>query len=1277
MLMRLYRSTSGKYSFEECFYIDFASAPEPQQIELLKWLLTEPLTTVTDEPCFKNCEVVEIGPRLSVETPFSSNAVAICSSMGLSVRRIEKSARYRRGPGLGISSEMTKDEIVQQYLDRMTQTVYPSALMTFDSGIEPEKVSIVPLIERGESALREANKMLGLGMDDWDIAYYTKLFQRLGRNPTNVELFQIGNANSEHSRHWFFRGIHVIDGKEMPESLMDVVREPWKRNVGNSITAFKDNSSVMRGVEVLAFAPTKQGQPSPLGVAQVLQHLTATAETHNHPTLIAPFPGAETGAGGRIRDSRAVGRGGLVHAGLAGYCVGNLRIPGFLIPGEEIGGEFNRRTATPVEILIRGSDGISDYGNKIGEPLLGGFTRAFGQIFNGKRREFRKPVLYSAGFGRINDAHVKKHEPETGMLIVRIGGPAYRIGVGGGSASSMIHGRQDEELDFKSVQRGNAEMENRVNRVIQACAEMGTENPIESIHDQGAGGPSNVLTELMEPVGGKIDIHKITVGDATMSILEIWVAEYQEGYGLLIRPANIRVFKSICKRERVNCEVLGEITGDGNIIVHDSADGTTPVNLSLKEILGELPRKRFESDRPHVELQPFVIPEGLTVEEALRRVFLLLQVGSKGFLMRKVDRSVTGLVARQQCCGPTQVPVADAAVTADGYFGLTGVVSALGEQPIKILIDPKKGARMAVTEMLTNLASVRIAKLSDVKCRANWMWAAKRPGEGALLYEAAVAMRDFMIQLGIAIDGGKDSLSMATQVDDTLVVSPGELVIMGYAPVPDITKVATPDLKGSGCLGFINLGGPYARLGGSALAQALGQVGDETPDVDDLNGASCLASAFAAVQELIERGLITAYHDVSDGGLITAVVEMCIAGNRGARLCYNTNIDIFAALFAEEAGMLFEYAPKSRAKIARVMKKHSVVWDSSRNQIGVVDKEMGGSLRVRSVREKWLDAPITKLRQWWEATSTTLEKLQANRETVEAESKTHGEARTVPYHLSFTPKASSMRKSYHPKVAIIREEGTNGDREMAAACYIAGFEPWDITMSDLLDGRVTTLDDMRGVIFPGGFSFADAFGSAKGWAGPIRFNPRVSEIFDRFYDRPDTFSLGVCNGCQLMANIGWLPWRGISEDAQPRLVLNKSGRFESRWASVKVLPSPSILMRGMEGSVLGIHIAHGEGRLLFPDPQIAEQIRKRQLVPLVYVDTEGKATEEYPYNPNGSPEGWTALCSPDGRHLAMMPHPERSFLKWQWPWMPAKFRNLEASPWLQVFQNAYDWCKHT
>lgn len=1251
MLIRLYRRLSGQFDFEECFYFEFAKAPEPSELSLLIWLIKGPCEVVRYDPYIH--EVVEVGPRLSVETPFSSNAVGICRSMGIPVLRIEMSTRYWA----------EKPDLIK--IDPLTQEIYPEPLVTFGLGQDPEPVLNIPILTDGEKALAAANIILGLGMDTGDIEYYTQMFQQLGRNPTDVELFQIGNGNSEHSRHHFFRGIQVIDGVEMPDSLMDIVKAPWKANRCNSLVAFHDNSGVIMGDEVLMLQPSKPGQPSSFHFFPVYLHKTITAETHNHPTLIAPFPGANTGSGGRIRDNRAVGRGGQTHAGLAGYAVGNLYIQGYKIPGENIGGEKVASHASPLEILLQGSDGVSDYGNKIGEPLIGGFTRSFGQIINGARREFRKPVLYSAGVGRLDDRHLTKRNPDQGMHIVRIGGPAYRIGVGGGSASSMVQGTNTAELDLKSVQRGNPEMENRVNRVIQACAELGAKNPIESIHDQGAGGPSNVLTELMEPAGGRVDIRKITVGDKTMSVLEIWVAEYQEGYGMLILPENLEVFQAICERERVNCEVLGEITGDGNVTVMDSSDSTTPVNLSLASILGDVPRKRFSSDRKPSNLPDFPTPFKYPISKLLEMVLKLPGVGSKRFLTTKVDRSVTGLVAQQQCCGPKQVPVADVAVTADGFFGFTGVATAIGEQPIKMLIDPAAGARMAVAEMLTNLASAGISELEEVKGRANWMVAAKLPGEGAVLYDAAIAMRDIMLQLGIAIDGGKDSLSMATRIGDESIVSPAELVVLGYAPVPDITKIVTPDFKGDGLIGFIDLGMGKNRLGGSALAQAFGQVGNDTPDIDD---PDLLRRAFEAIQKLVHEGLITAYHDRSDGGLITTLVEMCIAGNCGARVHLETD-EIIPELFSEEAGMVFELHPEDLSKVREVLHEYGI----EAKWIGKTYKDYL-LLDLLNNGVLFQGKHLTTLREWWESTATELELLQANPEMVRQEVDSFAQESVIPYHLSFTPRRIPSQES-GPKVAILREEGTNGDREMAAACMAAGLDPWDITMSDLLSGRVTTLDDFKGLIFPGGFSYADVFGSAKGWAGQILFTQHLRDLFNRFYDREDTFSLGVCNGCQLMANIGWLPFKGIPEPHQPRFVHNTSGRFESRWVGVKVLPSPSILMSGMEGSVLGIHVAHGEGRLLFPRPQIAEDIRRQQLVPLAYVNVNGNPTEAYPYNPNGSPEGWTALCSPDGRHLAMMPHPERCFLPRQWSWMPEEWRaTMKVSPWLQMFQNARTWC---
>jgi phosphoribosylformylglycinamidine synthase len=587
MLMQLYRQIED--GIEQCLYVETSEPFTREEVDRIAWLAAETFepTQTRFESFLTPRHVLEIGPRLNVETPFSSNAVAICHAMGLTkVTRIEQSRRYP------LSDSVTEEVIVVSHLDRMTQVIYREPLTTFDSNLSPQPVRIISILECGDIALRELNSELGLGMDDWDIAFYVDLFKRCARNPTDVELFQIGNANSEHSRHWFFRGKLVIDGHEMPASLFEMVRAPL-RAIGNSnsVLAFRDNAGVIRGHEVSAFISEHPGRPARLIRKDGVWHITCTAETHNHPTFVAPYSGAETGAGGRIRDNTAPGRGAMPLAGVAGYCVGNLFLPDYQISGEAIGGEDLVRYASPTRVLIEGSNGVSDYGNRFGEPLIGGFTRTFGQIVNGERREFRKPILYSGGVGRIQAIHSEKNRPEVGMLVIRIGGPAYRIGVGGGSASSMMHGANTEDLDFNSVQRGNAEMENRANRVIRMCIEMGDENPIESIHDQGAGGPSNVLTELLEPVGGRIDIRAIVLGDRTMSVLEIWSAEYQEGYGLLVRAERREEFQSICERERVKCEIVGEITGDGHVTVIDSENGTTPVHLNLEQILTGIPQK--------------------------------------------------------------------------------------------------------------------------------------------------------------------------------------------------------------------------------------------------------------------------------------------------------------------------------------------------------------------------------------------------------------------------------------------------------------------------------------------------------------------------------------------------------------------------------------------------------------------------------------------------------------------------------------------------------------
>lgn len=1268
MICHFYRLITR--NLEYCFYVETSDFLTPEEFSILRWLISETFEPQNfgENPFLKGkSSVIEIGPRLNFETAFSTNAVAICHACGLKkITRVERSRRYI------VPLLADRSKFIEEHHDRMTECVYPEPLKTFETGMVPEKVYTILLVEKGIDALREFNEKMGLGMDEWDINYYYNLFANvIGRNPTNVECFQLAQANSEHSRHWFFKGKLIIDGIEMPQTLLQVIKSTLKANPSNSIIAFKDNSGGIMGYEIKTIIPEKPGFCSPFSREKVTYHFIFTAETHNFPCGVAPFPGAETGTGGRIRDIQATGRGGLVVAGTAGYCTGNLNITGYPIPGEDSKFTYPSNLALPLKVLIGESDGASDYGNKFGEPVIQGFTRTFGlRLPNDERREWVKPIMFSGGIGQIDDRHTEKEKPQPGMLIVQVGGPAYRIGIGGGSASSMIQSKERKELDFNAVQRGNAEMEQKMNRVVRACIEMGDKNPILSIHDQGAGGPCNVLTELVEPAGGKIEIRNIQVGDKTLSVLEIWGAEYQERNAFLILPEHLDEFKEICQREKVNCEVLGEITGDGRIVVHDGRDGTTPVNLELSKILTNIPQKTFKLERVQKKLIPLKLPSNLSIERALKLIFKLPSVGSKGFLVRKVDRSVTGLIARQQCCGPLQLPVSDVAVVAQSHFGLSGAAISIGEQPLKILINPEAGARMAVGEALTNMIWALISDITHIKCSVNWMWAAKLPGEGAELWDAAISLSRLMIDLGIAADGGKDSLSMAAKVESEIVKAPGEVVISMYAPMPDITKVITPDIKRPGVskLMMVDLAKGKRRLGGSALAQAFGQIGNQSPDVED---SFLLVRAFKAIQKLIGEGLILAGHDISDGGLVTTLAEMALSGNCGIMVNLPQDIEIISQLFAEELGLVLEYLPDHEALISDTLKDFDVPFRilGSSTKTHRVAIYQGGRIK--------LSINIRTLLSWWESTSDKIEEHQMNQELARKQRRTH--SRSGPkYHLSFQPKDTPqevLSVKEKPKVAIVREEGSNGDREMASSFFLAGFEPWDVTMTDLLNGKIS-LDEFRGVAFVGGFSYGDVLDSSKGWAGIIRFNPKLHKMFDYFYNRPDTFSLGVCNGCQLMALLGWVPWKDIPEVKQPRFIYNPSGRFESRWVTVRVLESPSIMLKGMEDSILGIWVAHGEGRLHFPDRKILSKVLSRHLAPIVYVDDAGISTDKYPFNPNGSPLGITALCSPDGRHLAMMPHPERTFLLWQWPWMPEEWKsNLEASPWLQMFQNAREWCK--
>ncbi len=1224
-VFQLYRRVTDRKSW--CFNVETSRALTNEEIKTLRLILAEGfiLETVSTTPVLEGKRVIEIGPRLNFATAWSANMVSICQAAGLdSICRIERSRR------LLVPEDEDLDQFIASHHDRMTECVYPTPLQSFDTGVLPEAVYEVDLMAKGIAAF---DSLPGISMDERDRnLYYDYFVNKQQRNPTIIEIMDLNNANSEHSRHGFFRGKQIIDGKEQPSSLFSMVKETLAVNPKGTKIAFKDNSSAVAGYHLTTLQPQKPGKPSPLVRVEVDFNPLLTAETHNFPTGVAPFPGAETGTGGRIRDVLGTGRGAFVMAGTAGYCVGNLDIPDYAQPWEKKLPTPDN-LATGLEIEIAASNGASDYGNKFGEPLIAGFTRSFDLRINQERWGFLKPIMFTGGIGQLDDRHIEKADAKKGMVIIQVGGPAYRVGFGGGAASSMMQGENESGLDFNAVQRGDAEMEQKMSRVVRACCEMGAQNIIDVIHDQGAGGPANVLKELVEHAGGRVEIRNIQVGDPTMSVLEIYVAEYQEREGFLVRPENVDQFRSICDREKVNCEILGEVTGDLRFIVHDSQNNTTPVDIHIPSLLGEMPQKSFADNRSQQKRLALTLPENITVEDAVEKVLRLLSVGSKRFLTNKVDRAVTGLVAQQQCCGPLQLTVANLAVVAQSHLGHTGIASSIGEQSIKMLVNPAAGARMAVGEALTNLVWAKIEDIRQIKCSANWMWAPKLQGEGAALYDACEAMVELMKIVGIAVDGGKDSLSMATKVGDELVKSPRELVISTYAAMPDIRRKITPDIKefGSSLL-YVDLGQGKTRLGGSALAHTLGQIGDESPDVE--NGI-LLKNAFLAVQKCLDNNLLLAGHDRSDGGLITTLLEMAFSGNCGLKVELFDNASAIKALFNEELGLVLECKNEKKDAVVASFQQYSIpvtVIGQTKQEQEIIICHNGRTVLNRNMPE---------LRHIWEETSYQLERLQMCPELADEERK-------------------NIKK--------------RKDREMSAAFALAGFEPWDICMNDLLAGRIE-LASFRGLAAVGGFSYADVPESAKGWAATIVFNKKMKTMFDDFYNRPDTFSLGVCNGCQLFALLGWVPGFTIPPERQPRFIHNRSGRFESRWTTVKVQQSPSIMFKEMTGLVFGIHVDHGEGLLHFPDEDVYTRVRAGHQAPLVYVDDNGKATESYPFNPNGSPDGLAALCSADGRHLALMPHPERVFLPWQAHYLPEKLKNLDASPWLKMFQNARAWCE--
>ncbi|EDW63604.1 phosphoribosylformylglycinamidine synthase [Drosophila virilis] len=1320
---------------ERCYHLEYDHeiCRFPLALEhLLRWLVRQPLQRICSLNEQTRLELndaelemlVEIGPRFNFSTPYSTNCVNIFQNLGYTeVRRMESSIRYLLTFGRAATREVVS--FVALLGDRMTHCQYTAANMpreSFDEQLPAQLAAwhYVPMMAQGRAALEEINQELGLAFSDYDLDFYYKLFsQTLKRDPTTVELFDCAQSNSEHSRHWFFRGRMVYEGQELPSTLIDLIMDTQRNTNPNNTIKFSDNSSAIVGFEHDALQPREIGAPGIVEVRSVRSDLIFTAETHNMPTAVAPFSGATTGTGGRLRDVQGVGRGGLPIAGTAGYCVGALHIPGYSQPYEPVGLKYPGSFAPPLQVLIEASDGASDYGNKFGEPLISGFTISYGLYNAGQpntktREEYVKPIMFSGGLGTMPAAMRQKMTPKRGQLLAKIGGPVYRIGVGGGAASSVeVQGSGDAELDFNAVQRGDPEMENKLNRVVRACIELGALNPILAIHDQGAGGNGNVLKELVEPdfAGAIIFSEEFKLGDPTITALELWGAEYQENNAILCKPQDRELLEKICARERCPISFVGVVTGDGRVTLVEHAApndmeqallpearksyGAAPFDLELTHVLGDMPKRTYELKSVMNPCKPLQLPADIQLTDALERVLSIVAVGSKRFLTNKVDRCVGGLIAQQQCVGPLQAPLSDYALTTVSHFSTAGIATSIGTQPIMGLISPQNMAHMCVAEALSNLVFVKITEMADIKCSGNWMWAAKLSGEGYKMYQACLALSKVLQELRIGIDGGKDSLSMAAKVDGEVIKSPGTLVLSTYAPCPDVHVRVTPDLKGpargkASALLWINIE-RSARLGGSALAQAYAQQGETTPNMEQ---TQVLTEAFELTQSLLGERLLLAGHDVSDGGLIVCLLEMAIGGLSGLQLDIQeaaagiTDYDAVSGtigvnmclLFSEECGWVLEiYADQLESVRARFQAANVPNYYLGQTHGFGLDT---AQVLVKNGDNTLLSEPLLQLYKQWERTSYELEKLQANVECAQSEydSLNYRQAPQYRAPAQLQSELTLKRCVQTVRVAVLREEGVNSEREMMASLLRAKFEVHDVTMSDLLAGT-TNLSQYRGLVFPGGFSYADTLGSAKGWAANILHNALLKPQFEAFKMREDSFSLGICNGCQLMTLIGYVGSVKATDKTPvlPALALlhNRSKRFECRWSTVRIPPSRAIMLSNMHDLVLGCWVAHGEGRFAFQREELLNQLHDEHLVTLQYVDDEGAPTELYPMNPNGSPRGIAGICSPDGRHLALMPHPERCSAMYQWPYVPHDF-NVPAtqveSPWQLMFNNAYKWC---
>ncbi|MEI6860206.1 MAG: phosphoribosylformylglycinamidine synthase [Shewanella sp.] len=1213
-----------------------------------------------------------VTPRAGTISPWSSKATDIAHNCGLNkVKRLERGiAYYVKSAELTIEQDKALTALLH---DRMVEVIlagFEQAVVLFVR-TEPAVVKSVDILGEGRGALELANSQLGLALANDEIDYLVENFVKLGRNPNDVELMMFAQANSEHCRHKIFNADWTIDGEVQPKSLFKMIKNTFAVTPDGVLSAYKDNAAVMEGYTAGRFFPEDDGV---YGYHTEPMHILMKVETHNHPTAISPYPGAATGSGGEIRDEGATGRGSKPKAGLTGFSVSNLKIPGFVQPWEADYGK-PERIVTALDIMTEGPLGGAAFNNEFGRPALLGYFRTYEQevsSHNGVEvRGYHKPIMLAGGLGNIRGEHVQKGEITVGAKLIVLGGPAMNIGLGGGAASSMTSGESNEDLDFASVQRENPEMERRCQEVIDRCWQMGDNNPIQFIHDVGAGGLSNAFPELVNDGerGGQFELRDVPSDEPGMSPLEIWCNESQERYVMSVAPENLATFTAICERERAPFSVVGVATEARHLSLNDEHFGDKPIDLPLEVLLGKAPKMSRNVVSAKAE-SPAVDQSKIDIKDAVRRILRLPTVAEKTFLITIGDRSVTGLVNRDQMVGPWQIPVADCAVTAASFDSYTGEAMSLGERTPLALLDFGASARMAVAESIMNIAGTDIGSFKRIKLSANWMSAAGHPGEDAGLYEAVKAIGEELCpELDLTIPVGKDSMSMKTawvdQGIDKSVTSPMSLVITAFGAVQDIRNTVTPELrtdKGETELLLIDLSAGNSRLGGSCLAQVYSQLGDSAPD---LNDSSLLRGFFEVIQPLVASRDVIAYHDRSDGGLFTTLVEMAFAGNTGL------NIDLadldgtdIERLFNEELGGVIQVSQtQSEAIIAQF------------NAAGVACHVIGGltaddTITINDGDRLMLAESRTELRVIWAETTHKIQLLRDNPECADEEfklkqdSSESGLTVDVKFDLSEDVAAPFILKGVAPKMAILREQGVNSHLEMAAAFDRAGFESRDVHMSDILSGRIT-LDEFQGLAACGGFSYGDVLGAGEGWAKSILFNDRAREQFTQFFEREDSFSLGVCNGCQMLSTLkeiipGTEHW--------PRFVRNRSERFEARVSLVEIQKNPSIFFEGMQGSRMPIAVSHGEGRAEFTTPEAMALAEASGTVVLRYVNGQGAIATQYPQNPNGSPNALSGICSIDGRVTIMMPHPERVFRTVANSWHPDSWG--EDSPWMRMFRNA-------